>query len=242
MINPLKFFSPSWWRQLAISLRWQQGRSSELRFWDRYLSSKGLRWPQEFQQRLDPNLPLSPELAGLLDPASSRPKVLDVGAGPLTVVGRRFRGMTVDLAAIDPLAAEYDILLARHQIVPPVRTIRGVGETLDRQFPPNSFDLAHARNCLDHGLDPVAAVEQMLAVVKPGGWVVLRHHPDEAIAENWRGMHQWNFSRSPEGDFIISSRSEAVNVTRKLRQCAEISCDIHNDDGELWLEVRIRKI
>ena len=234
-------FYASWWQRIRQTLRWRSGHSSEVGFWDRYLRTRGLRWQDEFAARMNPDLALSQDLAALLENASPQVRVLDVGAGPLTIVGKKLSGVSIELTAVDPLAPHYNKLLAKHGIQPPVRTQAGKAEELASLFASNSFDLAHARNCLDHGLDPYLAVQQMLMVVKPGGWVYLKHHPDEGIREQWHGLHQWNFSRSASGDFIISSRQRELNVTKALEAVATVACDITEEDGEEWIIVRIHK-
>ncbi len=226
------------------SFRWQSGRKSETAFWDRYLKTRGLRWQAEFEQRMSPELELDAELAALLSPvlaAGAQPKIVDVGAGPLSVVGKRVNGTPVQLTALDPLAAEYDVLLQKHGLQPPVRTQPGKGEELAALLPPASFDLAHARNCLDHGLDPYLAVMQMLSVVKPGGHVYLKHRPNEGINENWHGLHQWNFSISAGGDFIISSRTSEMNVNQALAGVADVRCELRKEGDDEWLVVIIQK-
>jgi len=222
-------------------LRWRLGHQSEEGFWDRYLRTRGLRWQDEFNDRMNPDLELSQDLAALLKNASPQSRVLDVGAGPLTIVGKKLFGVSIELTAVDPLAPQYNKLLAKHGLHPPVRTQAGKAEELTSLFALNSFDLAHARNCLDHGLDPYAAVQQMIRVVKPGGWVYLKHHPDEGIREQWHGLHQWNFSRSAAGDFIISSRQRELNVTKALETVAAVTCEITEEKGEEWIIVRIQK-
>jgi len=227
------------------SFRWRSGRKSETAFWDRYLKTRGLRWQAEFERRMSPTLELDAELAGLLSAvlaAGESPKIVDVGAGPLTVVGKRVGEMSVQLTAIDPLAAEYDALLKKHGLQPPVRTRPGKAEEVADLLPKESFDLAHARNCLDHGLDPFLAVTQMLSVVKPGGYVYLKHRPNEGINENWHGLHQWNFAVSADGDFTISSRTTEMNVNQALAGLAEVRCELRQepDDGE-WMVVIIQK-
>jgi SAM-dependent methyltransferase len=237
----MSFFYSSWWQRLRQALRWRSGHSSEVGFWDRYLCTKGLRWPDEFAERMNPDLELSADLAALLKGAAKTARVLDVGAGPLTIVGKKLGGGSIDLTAVDPLAPQYDQLLSKHGLNPPVRTQAGKAEELAVLFAPDSFDLAHARNCLDHALDPFQAVQQMLAVVKPGGWVYLKHHPDEGMREQWHGLHQWNFSRSTAGDFIISSRSRELNATSTLASKANVLCDLTCEGGEEWIIVKIHK-
>lgn len=238
----MKTFPEPWWRRLKQWIRWRLGHKSEEGFWDRYLRTRGLRWQEEFAGRMNPELELDAELAALLPPSShAAPKILDVGAGPLSVVGKRRGGLPLDLTAVDPLAADYDRLLAKHGLNPPVRTQRGCGEDVATMFPANSFDLAHARNCLDHGVDPLQAVTAMLNVVRPGGWVYLKHHPNEGLNEQWHGLHQWNFSMSATGDFIISSRNHEANVTQEFAGRADVRCELRTEAGEEWLIVQIHK-
>ena len=49
------------------------------------------------------------------------------------------------------------------------------GEKLTSVFPRNYFDICSCTNALDHCYDPIAAIRQMLAVCKPGGWLHLSH-------------------------------------------------------------------
>lgn len=237
-------FPTSWWQKLCQRFRWNRGHTSEVTFWDRYLGTRGLRWPEEFTRRLNPDLELDREL-GLLaskrDPGSAI-TLLDVGAGPLTAVGKRWDGKAVDVKAIDPLALEYDKLLLKHAINPPIRTSMGMAEDVTTLFSENTFDIVHARNCLDHGIDPFRAVSEMLSVAKPGGFVYLKHHPNEAINEEWRGLHQWNFSMNPDGKFIISSRDSEVDVTQALSDRGKVVCELRKESEETWLIVKIEKI
>ncbi len=53
---------------------------------------------------------------------TDRIRILDVGAGPLTVLGKRLTGVQIDITAVDPLAGDYGTLLQRHGIAPPIRT------------------------------------------------------------------------------------------------------------------------
>ena len=43
--------------------------------------------------------------------------------------------------------------------------------TLEQQFGPNSFDLVVSSECIEHTPDPDAALRQMIAVVRPGGYL-----------------------------------------------------------------------
>jgi len=165
-------------------------------------------------------------------------RVLDVGAGPLTVVGKKWAGRKIEIVAVDPLAAEYDRLLSKHGIRPVCRTTYARAEGLTGIFPAAGFDFVHARNSIDHSSDPIRTISEMLRVVKPGCWVYLEHKINEGRTENYHGLHQWNFfPRS--GEFFIAGRGRfAVNVSARFRNMAETQAE--RKDGS-WFVVRMRK-
>jgi hypothetical protein len=101
-------------------------------------------------------MPLQEYLTKLIEaPPGFRVEILDVGAGPLTVLGKKWPGRDVRITAVDANAAEYDGLLAKHGIKPFCRTKFGYAEDLASVVPLSAFDLVHARNCIDHSKDPL---------------------------------------------------------------------------------------
>ena len=94
---------------------------------------------------------------------------------------------------LNALADKYDALLEEWKITPPVRTSRCDSERLSDLFAQSSFDVAYALNTLDHSYETLQAIQQMIAVVRPGGIVLLQHYPNEAENEAYSGLHQWNF-------------------------------------------------
>jgi hypothetical protein len=68
----------------------------EVRWWEGHISI----W-KEFEDRLNPNLPLQALIANLLPPDQRYVKILDVGAGPLTIVGKQYLDYDIDLTAVD---------------------------------------------------------------------------------------------------------------------------------------------
>lgn len=218
-------------------LVWQANLDTETAFWDNYLKTRGAEWQEGFQKSLDPSLPLAPHIEELLPDGDV--SILDVGAGPLTVLGKVSEGRRVKLTAVDPLAATYDQLLAKYDVVPPVRTAVGKAENLTDLFPANQFDLVHARNCLDHSFNPLRAFIQMVEVVKVGGFVIALHEINEGENEGYVGLHQWNFF-SEGGEFLIGDREgKTINVSAELKNRAETVCDTEFLDG--WLVVKIKK-
>lgn len=212
------------------------GVLEELAFWDGFLGNKA-RWPQDFQCRFDPNLPLQEHVASWLDcPMGSEVKILDVGAGPLTALGKQCGGKKISITAVDMLANEYDLLLKKHHIEPLVRTTPARGEDLVSLFQPDQFDLVYARNCVDHMLDPLRAIQQMLILVKPNCHVLLEHVVNEGKKEGYIGLHQWNFF-ADDGEFFIANPHKTTNVSQELKAIATIECEVKGS----WIITNLRK-
>jgi len=220
---------------------WKAGIQHEVTFWDEYIRNQGGKWNEEYKRRMDPSLPLQPRPAALL-PAGKPARILDVGAGPLTWLGKIHNGKPIDLTAVDPLAPEYDKIFEKYQISPPVRTQEAAAEDLTKKFPANSFDLVFARNCIDHAFSPEHAVLQMIEITRPGCYVLMEHRQNEAEHEQYLGLHQWNFSMAPDGDFIIGSKTDKVNLSEKYQDIATMKCEVVSvAPGNDWMVTRIFK-
>jgi SAM-dependent methyltransferase len=107
-------------------------------------------------------------LAGHLEPGSS---VLEAGAGGGSVVewlagevGGDGRVLAVDLDTrfIDPLASS-------------VVEVRSADITAD-ELPRGEFDLAHARLLLEHLPKRDAALDRLIASLRPGGWLLIEDY------------------------------------------------------------------
>jgi SAM-dependent methyltransferase len=160
--------------------------------------------------------------------------ILDVGAGPLTILGKRHAGRQLRIVAVDPLAAEYDRILGKHGVTPPLRTIPGDAEQLSTQFGRDAFDLVYAENCIDHSYSPENAILEMVKVVRKDGFAVLKHSANEAEKEGYEGLHQWNLSQE-NGDFIISTRTSRLNFTQKHKALCKVSCAAVDEDWILTI-------
>jgi len=201
---------------------------------------KGAPWGQDYNNRLDPEFPFPSNLAVLL-PHGDVMNVLDVGAGPLTILGTKCANKSIRLSAVDPLAEAYDSLLEEFNVQPLTRTVKCEAESLSSLFPPNSFDLVYARNSLDHSHTPFLAVCECLRVAKPGCFVYLEHNDNEGSHEDYQGLHQHNFTCDDEGNFFIWSPRYprySRNVTESLIGKAEVKCWVN--DG--WCFVEMRKL
>lgn len=65
-------------------------------------------------------------------------KILDVGAGPLTRIGKIWPGHQLEITATDPLAESYEQLLNDIALVPLVKTQNCLGEELAEKFSPKA--------------------------------------------------------------------------------------------------------
>ncbi len=219
--------------------RWAEGLDEELAFWYRWLRGKGDPWPEDYKRRVDPRAELQPHLRMHI-PArfGSRVRILDVGSGPLTAVGKRWRGRRVSITAVDPLADRYGELFDKLGMTPPIRPIKGEAERLGELLPDSSFDLACAFNCLDHSYDPLRSIREMVKLVKPGRAVVLDHVIDEGERMRYAGLHQWNF-RADDGRFVIWRPGVEVDAHAQLLPDAEVEIAPIADPG--WLRVVLRR-
>ena len=196
--------------------RWRRfGLWSEELFW--HLWARRFR-NSEHPQRwlLDPARPLSEEIQQLLAASPSQPlRILEVGAGPVTVMGHIHPQRQVEITPTDLLASRYARILKRHGIVPPLPTVFADAERLTEQFGENRFDLVFATNRIDHTADPLRALQQMVAVTKPGGNVLMYHDVDEAERQDYAGLHRWNLAERG-GDFMVWNRAQSFNVSEVL--------------------------
>lgn len=210
--------------------RWKYSVFSEVIFWDNYYKTKGSDWGDKYKLKFDPNLEVQKEVANYF-PAKKDISILDVGAGPMTFLGKKFKGNNLNITATDPLADSYDHILLKYKIQPLVRTIKCDGEKLDQLFTENEFDIVLARNSIDHSYDPENIILNMIKL--SSFRVILIHAENEANNENWYGLHQWNFSLE-NGDFIISGKNGRVNFSKEHSRLGKIDSYINPEDGLLY--------
>jgi SAM-dependent methyltransferase len=212
-------------RTLTVEELWQEGVPAEVEFWRRYLLSGGSDWPDEYRHRVDAMAGLNePLVAERLGRFTDGPlKILDVGAGPLTILGKRHLDRALDITAVDPLAEDYDRILAEAQVEPIVRTIRCAGEGLVDRFGVAAFDVVYARNAIDHTVHPLDVIRNMVAVARPGGFVALRHYHNEGVSAGWAELHQWNFEVRGD-DLFVWGRHATHNITQLLSDEATTKC------------------
>ncbi len=212
--------APVDWSARSPEEAWQASIDGEVRFWKDWLATKGEKYPGSYDRAFDAELELQPAIAALVTASEGQTvTLLDVGAGPLTFLGRTHPRWNLDITAVDALGAQYSELLDDAGLVPPVRTQTGESERLTDQFPRDAFDLVSARNTLDHSYDPVRAISEMVACAKPGAPVLLVHHSKTAEKERYHGMHQWNFE-VVDGTLVVWRPGQRTDVGEALGSSA----------------------
>lgn len=196
------------------NIQWCEGIAHEVNFWDTWLKNKGGEWSYDFELRLNPESILQPCYQRLIEGISD-PKILDVGSGPLTFIGKKLpNNKNVSIVATDALANEFNNILSTNNITPLVPSVFAEAENLSSYFNAE-FDLVIARNCLDHVVSPVDAFAEMVKVVKSNGFIWIEVHRNEAIYENYEGFHQWNIDEY-EGDIIVWSKRSCAFLKQKI--------------------------
>ena len=201
-------------------MEWEDGLKSEVDFWENWYRTKGLDWPADYAFRIDPDTEIQEWIRPYLvesrktevgRPETEMPLILDVGSGPLTVLGKKWNDQPLRIIACDALAMYYGDMNSRYGIIPLVITEPCKAEFLSVRYKPCSFDLVYAQNCIDHSEDPVKAICEMIRVCKPGGKVLLMHEEHEGQNEGYQGLHQWDFY-AQDGRFMISGKGEVYNI------------------------------
>jgi SAM-dependent methyltransferase len=215
---------------LGRRLWWRARSNDEVDFWAGWLTgAPGTeQWASDREERFDPATEIRDPLvrAEIENNADEEVSILDVGAGPVTWLGFRYPGKKLTIVAVDPLADEYDRLLEVAGLEPPVRTIAVTGEALLEHFGSRRFDIAYASNALDHSADPFAIISNMVALVRDGGTVVLRHKRNEGEQARYGGLHQWNFD-ARDGRLLLWNDAAEIDVGAVLEGRAATSA---------WLE------
>lgn len=218
----------------------RDGLDSETAFWDGWLARQE---HAGFAFRTDPTSQLQPWLWCHLD--STRPihRVLDVGSGPLSVVGRVAPSGRLELTCCDPLASVYRSLLAKHGITPVHEIDEVAGEALVQRYGYAGFDLALSNNAVDHAASPIDVLRQMALVVRVGGTVLVQVGEREGQHGGYGGLHQWDFWEDRGRLWLAARAGDPADVTHALEpwleQCSIARVDT-NPAGVRWDRPHLR--
>jgi len=199
-----------------FNLRRQIGVFLESIYWRRWIAAAGGRLPQLYREQMDPSTPLSAFHRQFIDRLPlPRVRILDVGAGPMTNLGKTHPEKEIEIVATDLLAGRYARTLRRYGVRPPVPTVYADAENLATVFAENSFDYVTANNSLDHCRDPLKALVEMIRMAKPGCYVTVRHRENEARRTGYLGLHEWNFQLKNGMPFLWRA-GEEIDIAAAL--------------------------
>jgi SAM-dependent methyltransferase len=216
-------------RGLSVRARWTKHTSDESRYWVDALSAPDAR--ERFADRLDPEREVSGDaLRRAVEGIDGDDvRVLDIGSGPLTTVGKVYPGKRIEVVATDALADEYVRIMSEAGLAPPVLPVACAGEDVVDMFGSDSFDVAFMANALDHTADPVLVLDNMLAVVGPEGRVALSHMRNEGVRNNYFGIHFWNIE-CRDDRLVIWNRETNHDVTERLAASHRVECWVPEQD------------
>jgi hypothetical protein len=103
-----------------------------------------------------------------------------------------------------------------------------------------SFDIVAIRNALDHSINPILGLYNMLSVCKIGGLILLEHAENEAQHENYIGLHQWNITKKDE-DLIFWNRETTINVSSLFADAAKTYVEVIEGGERPWVKAKIMK-
>lgn len=195
------------------------GFAHEIEFWKGFVKSDRFLLNWVFPEQNPEIRANHPDVAKCFDDfAAARNQewdiidVLDVGSGALPWIKGVLPNMR--LTACDPLADEYQKIFdydAHEQ----QRPVKAFAESLP--FDDNSFDIVHCSNALDHTQNPNKSILEMERVCRPGGMILVQGFENEAINENWQGLHQWNISLKQFegipllGELVVSGKEKGFS-------------------------------
>jgi len=172
--------------------KWEKGKKECLRFYE-----LKLKWKEEqFNHKFSLPVYLAPMIGD-----KKEVLIADLGAGMFSTMGCYWYGATVKVYPSDILAEEFRKILEKHQVVPIFPVEKQDMEKLT--YKDESFDIVHCVNALDHCVNPGKAIQEMIRVCKTGGWIYLRHCPNNGEERNYEGLHHWNMYPTVNDDCLF---------------------------------------
>jgi SAM-dependent methyltransferase len=143
-----------------------------------------------------------------------RPRVIELGPGPLSDLAWGVEAGLIEVVAIDPLADEYNKILNKRRIFFPIRAVQGTGEDLLQ--PDNSFDIAYLRNSLDHTSDPRKCLWNLVKALKIKGYLYIHGNVREGSRVGWTGLHQHDLVLEENCLMLYDRKGDNIDLTDGL--------------------------
>ena len=184
---------------------WEAGKENEIGFWESWLKRKSS--PYQIPKRLSNTF-------DFMFGDKKEITIANLGAGAMNLIGDSRRDVEVKIVASDILADEFKKLREELGVTAPNPVEKQ--DMTNLTYSDNSFDIVYCANALDHSQDPYKALQEMVRIVKPGGWIYLKHMAHEGRRQGYHGLHQWNIDITEDGDCKFWNRSGAPNETFHL--------------------------
>lgn len=197
LLNIEHIDSNSYWLWLTKS-KWEKGKNNTLKFYKAKLPWKA----KSFNSKLF-NLP---EYFAPMIGNKTEVKIAEIGSGMFCSIGSLWKSAKVEVFASDALATEFNEILKEANVIPLIPVVKEDMENLS--YPDEFFDIVHSCNALDHTVNPIRAIKEMYRVVKPGGYIYLRHFPNVGELEGYQGLHMWNLNIEGKDDCVIWNKNE----------------------------------
>ena len=221
---------------------WLQGIYSEIEFWNKYIGERGWKYKNKWEITIDSKRRFVLENDIPEECRGSEYSFIDVGSGPFSRCGFITDKVKLNHCAVDPLAEAYKMLKNRYGVNNGINLRTGFVELLDKEFEPNTFDLVHMSNSLDHSFDAVMGIYQLVRICKIGGKVILRHKQNEAFNGKYEGLHQWNLYVDLNSNmFTVWRADERYIINKILSDYAVIKCLEDPIEPDLFYRVEIIK-
>ena len=120
-------------------------------------------------------------------------KIADIGSGPISKIGHYLDDIKVKIYNSDK--RDFKGFYEKYNIESYVDIEYQDMEKLT--YADNFFDVVHCANALDHTVNALAAVKEMIRICKPGGWVYIDCSLDQ-LSTGYK--HYWN--AKADGKFI----------------------------------------
>lgn len=224
---------------------WLNGLKDEMLFWDNYMKNEGGEYFYDYKNRVESKRIFALEDDVPEEKIGKSYKFIDIGSGPFSNVGSITDKVHLDALYVDPLAYIYNMLKNRYELNDAMELRMGFVELLEKDFEPDSFDMVHMSNSLDHSFSPIDGIYQLLNICRIGGKVVLRHAENEAVNADYQGLHQWNLSlHNKENSFIIWRNGERYDICEIFSEYADIYLypdEIEKEDQWVYNKVVLLK-
>lgn len=157
--------------------------------------------------------------------------VIDLGCGLSYMAGSMMDGKRLNIHFIDPLANFYNDIIKKSKLDLP-KIEFGMMEYISSFYGENKVALIIIQNALDHSEDPIKGIVESIISLEIGGILYLKHYPNEAEKEAYRGFHQYNIDIE-DNQLVIWNRNMKYNLNKLLEGFTEITTSRYSTPNEV---------